>query len=166
MVEISYRFLLSKFCSRYKVWVLHMSQSGNYFNPKPRSRYCKQVSVAYSDDHCILKGSQMKNLILAKLHWIISLSFAQQEQCICSSFIGPERCFLSLSQLKPVAACSLGHPETGETFVITRRDAGDATCLLLSLSLLSARLLGNAVSQLLGYVSQKVLKLYKAKRLF
>lgn len=34
-----------------------------------------------------------------------------------------------LSQLKPVAACSLGHPETGEMFVVTNRDAGDATCL-------------------------------------
>lgn len=50
-----------------------------------------------------------------------------------------------LSQLKPVAACSLGHPETGEMFVVTNRDAGDATCLILTLSLFSARLLGSAV---------------------
>lgn len=62
---------------------------------------------------------------------------------------------LPRSQLKPAAACALGYPETGEMFVIARRDAGDAT----GLESATARLLGNAVYQLLIYVAQKAMML-------
>jgi len=52
-----------------------------------------------------------------------------RKQHVFSCSVSPERCFLLLSQLTPLAACSLGHPETGEAFGITSRDAGDAPCL-------------------------------------
>ncbi|EOA98258.1 hypothetical protein Anapl_10758 [Anas platyrhynchos] len=59
------------------------------------------------------------------------------------------------SKLKPVAACALGYPETGEMFVIATEDAGDATGLESAI----ARLLGNAVYQLLSYIAQKAMML-------
>lgn len=54
-----------------------------------------------------------------------------------------------------MAACALGYPETGEMFVIATEDAGDATGLESAI----ARLLGNAVYQLLSYIAQKAMML-------
>lgn len=77
-------------------------------------------------------------------------------------FCQPREVLCAASQLKPVAACSLGHPETGEMFVISNRGAGDVW--ILTLSLFSARLLGSAVCHLFVYVVQKATKTEQVKR--
>lgn len=78
-----------------------------------------------------------------------------RKEHICSSSWQPSEVLLLRSQLKPVAACALGYPETGEMFVIATEDAGDATGLESAI----ARLLGNAVYQLLSYIAQKAMML-------
>lgn len=68
-----------------------------------------------------------------------------------------------LSQLKPVAACSLGPPEPGEMFVITNRDARDATYLDSDTEFALCKAIGKCCLSSF-YVVQKAMKIHKAKR--
>lgn len=53
-----------------------------------------------------------------------------------------------------------------ETFVITKRDAGDATCRDSTTEFALCEATGKCCLSLFGYVAQKAMKLYKAKSLF
>lgn len=111
--------------STFKVWALHIpSRSDFFFNPKARSHYRKPCfcGIAWCSPY-------FKRISGVVSYFLPSWALLRRKQPICSSFVSPERCLVLLSLLKPVAAWSLGHPETGEMFVVSNRVAGDATCL-------------------------------------